>query len=86
MADGLMILPHLSSQKEQTRCRLGLRKHFHLSYWGRLKINKKNTVQKFQNIQHINYKANIPKLEISRDTNFSPPVERSFNKILQVAK
>ena len=84
MADGLMSLPHLSSQTEQSHCRSGPRKHFHLSYGGGLKLNKKYSTEvsrqmekKNNYYQHVIYKANILKLEMSRYTNFPPTVEMS---------
>jgi hypothetical protein len=92
MADGLMSLPHLSSQKEQPHCRLGPRKHFHLSYGGGLKLNKKIQYRSFKvngknnYYQHVIYKASILKLEMSRDTNFPPTLEMSFSKVLQLVK
>ena len=85
MSDGLMSLPHLSSRKEQSHCRSGPRKHFHLSYGGGLKLNKKYSTEVSRYIngkknnyyQHVIYKANILKLEMSRYTNFPPTVEMS---------
>jgi hypothetical protein len=64
MVDDLMSLPHLSSQKEQTHCRLGLRKHSHPSYGERVKLNTKIQCRSFKvkennNIQHVINKANI---------------------------